>query len=619
MHRMKWFLFPVVVALAAASPVGAQDWSGNIGAAYLLQDVDGNEDAFRSQFDLQEGFYLEDLNLLYTGDGGVSKFTLDAWGFGDANPAEAARLGLEFGTGFGLFFDYDRRASFFNLAGSDFALQQDDWEITRFGGGIVIDAWRPLQITLGYRAVDREGTAHRTVYGLNEIYPVGINFDEAMHEWTLRLATRTLPVRLEFEQSLATYTRKNRPFATGDGAVGGDPDELANISSNVVEEMDSVPTTRLIASYSSKSFEGVVSLLWRSADLDVSGPENQTYLIGGGAIGTWEMIDRALGSANQDTFTGAMSLGFKLARRWTLRLSGDYRDGSSNSQIATDRISRVTSPLGGNLTLRTNYDDNGFFDFTDSRTRLALEYRADTWALWAGGSASKREADWRLTDDSQTYDVEREGTGFLVGGSWNPSKAVNLTVEFDRGDFDQYILRIDPETVNRATLKLKTKLGKGWQLDVHGRHVQSDNPDEVAALDTEASAYGAAVTWTSFSGKSGLGLDLEQYSLETFTSLVLPDGNPGTSIYDLNLKTATLYGHTRSEVFGVSGSITYLEDTGGTWPLDSLTGRLRLTLYGGGDFEYSALVQYWSYDEMLTNLDDYDVIRYGLAVNWRFE
>jgi hypothetical protein len=615
---VKWFLFPIVLALAA-SPVAAQSWSGNIGAAYLWQDVDGNEDAFRSQFDLQEGFYLEDLNLLYTGDGRISKFTLDAWGFGDANPAEAARLGLDFGTGFSLFFDYDNRASFFNLAGSESAIRQDDWEITRFRGGIVVDAWRPLQITLSYHATDREGTAQRTIYGLNEMYPVGINLDEAMHEWTLRLATRTLPVRLELEQSIAAYTRKNRPFATGDSAVGGDPDELAGISSNVVEEMDSVPTTRFIASYSSKAFEGVVSLLWRSADLDVSGNENQTFLIGGGAIGTWETIDRALGSAAQDTFSGAASFGFKLARRWTLRLSGDYRDGSSNSQIATDRISRVTSPLGSDVTWRTSYDDNGFFDFTDSRARLTLEYRNDTWAAWVGGSAASREADWRLSDGSQAYDVERDSSGYLIGGSWNPTKAVNLSLEFDRGDFDQYIFRVDPETVNRATFKLKTKLGKGWQADIHARHVQSDNPDEVAALDMESTPYGVALSWTSFAGKSGFGLDLEQYSLETSTSLLLPDGTAGTSIYDLNLSTATLYGHTRSEVFGVTGSVTYLEDTGGSWPLDSWAGRLRLTLYGGGGFEYSALVQYWSYDEVLADLDDYDVIRYGLAVNWRFE
>jgi len=395
MPRTKWFLFLVTVCVAATSPLAAQDWSGTVGAAYLWQNVDGNEDSFRSQMNLEEGFLLEDLNMLYRGQGAISEFKIDAWGFGDANPSEAAKLGLEFGAGFSFYFDYDRRASFFNLVGSDLAQRADDWDITRYRGAIVVDAWRPLEISLSY----------------------GVNLDETMNEWTLRLATRTLPVRLELEQSMATYTRKNRPFATGDEAVGGDPDELGNISSNVVEEMDSVPTTRLIASYSSKNFEGVASLLWRSAELDVSGSESQTYLIGGGGTGTWEMVDSALGSAEQDTFAAAASLGFKLGHRWTLRLSGDYRDGSSNSSIVTDRLSRVTSPLGSDVTWRTSFDDAGTFDFTDSRARLTLEYRGNNWSVWGGGISSSREVNWQFSENNDPYSATVPATCSVPRGT----------------------------------------------------------------------------------------------------------------------------------------------------------------------------------------------------------
>ena len=619
MTRAKKFLFLVAIGVTAASPLAAQEWSGNIGAAYIWQDADGNEDSFRSQIDLQEGFFLEDLNLLYRGQGAISEFKIDAWGFGDANPAEAAKLGLEFGAGFSFYFDYDRRASFFNLAGSNLTERTDDWDITRYRGEFVVDAWRPLQISLAYRAIDREGTVKRPLYGLNELYPIGVDLDEAMDEWTLRLVTRTLPVRLELEQSLATYTRKNRPFATGDPAIGGDPDELARITSNIVDEMDSVPTTRFIASFSSKNFEGVASLLWRSADLDVTGGTAETFLIGGGDIGTFDLIDRALGSASQDTFAGALSLGFKLASRWTLRLSGDYRDGSSNSQIAIDRVLAVTSPLGGDNVFRSSYEDDGFFDFTDSSARLTLEYRGNSWALWGGGSAGSREASWRMTNDEATFDGERDSTGYLLGASWSPSKAVDLNLELDRGDFDEYIFRIEPETVDRATLKLRTKLGGGWRLDLHGRYVKSDNPPEVAGRDTKSTPYGIAGSWTSSDGSSSVGLDLEQYSFKTDTGLVLPNGDLDRSIYELDLSTATLYGHTRFGIFGVSGSATYLTDDGDSFPVDAWNGRLRLTLYGGSGLEYSALVQYWSYDEVQTDLDDFDVLRYGLAVNWRFE
>jgi hypothetical protein len=116
-----------------------------------------------------------------------------------------------------------------------------------------------------------------------------------------------------------------------------------------------------------------------------------------------------------------------------------------------------------------------------------------------------------------------------------------------------------------------------------------------------------------------LGLDLERYSFKTDTGLVLPSGDLGRSIYELDLSTATLYGHTRFGIFGVSGSATYLTDDGDSFPVDAWNGRLRLTLYGASGLEYSALVQYWSYDEGRTDIDDFDVLRYGLAVNWRFE
>ena len=100
---------------------------------------------------------------------------------------------------------------------------------------------------------------------------------------------------------------------------------------------------------------------------------------------------------------------------------------------------------------------------------------------------------------------------------------------------------------------------------------------------------------------------------------MLPGSEPSLSIYDLDLKTATVYGHTRSGIFGLSGALTYLTDNGSSRPVDSWTGNLRFTVDGSRGLEYSALAQYWSYDEINANFDDFDVIRYGLAVNWRFE
>ncbi|MFV2072613.1 MAG: hypothetical protein ACC742_08175 [Thermoanaerobaculales bacterium] len=621
MPQVKWFLLLVILVLAAASPALAQEWSGSIGGAYFWQDVDGSEDSFRTQTDLQGGFVLEDLNLLYRADeGAVSKFTFDAWGFGDASPTEAARLGLELNAGFSFFFDYDRRQSFFNLAGSDLSDRADSWDVTRFKGELVVDAWRPVRISLVYRSVERDGGVTRPHYGLNELYPLGIDLEETMTEAALRLETRTLPVRIQFEQALTNYERRNRPFAAGSEAIGvPDPDLLDDVTSDVVEQIDDVPTTRLVTSYSSRAFEGVISLLWRSADLDVNGTSSQTFLVGGGDIGTMSFIDKVLGSAAQDTFSGALSFGFRLGRRWTLRLAGDYRDGSQNSSLTTQRLLRVTNPDGGVFDFGATFDDSGVFDLTDSSTRLTLEYKTDNWSLWAGGGDGSREVRWRISDGDDPFSVKRDATSYHFGTAWNHSEGLSLSLEFERGDFEKYVFRTNPESVDRTTLKLRSRLGRGWRLDVHGRYVTAKNPPSEADLDYSSRPFGVTCSWSSADGGSTFGVTLERYNLETETSLVMPDGDPGLSVYDLDLETATVYGHTKSGIFGLSGALTYLTDKGTSWPVDSWTGNLRVTVYGDHGLEYSALAQYWSYDEANASLDDFDVLRYGLAVNWRFE
>ncbi len=622
-YRKAFFGLTVGAALClSAAPVMAQEWSGNLGVAYLWQDVDGNEDSFRSQTDLQEGFFLEDLQLRYRGkETGVSDFKFGAWGFGDANPAEAARFELELAAGYSFGLEYDKRTSYFNLGGGDLQSRDYNWDVTRLRGSFVIDAWKPIRFSLLYRTTERDGTILRPTYGLNQLYPAGVNYDEKMSEATLRLETRTLPVRLELEQSLADYERRNRPFAAGETAIDRpeDPDLLQDLNSGVVSRMDRVPTTRLVASYSSVRFEGVASLLWRSADLDVTGTASQTYLIGGGSMGTTEFIDTVLNSATQDTFSGALSFGFLLADRWTLRLTGNYRDGSTDSKLLSERMIRTTNPAGDVFEITMPFDDSGIFDFTDSSARLVLEYRGNDWSFWAGGGAVDREIRWRLTDNALPLDGERDGTTYLAGASWNPGDFIDVRLEFERGDFEKYVFRTDPETVDRTTLKIGSQLGGGWRLDVHGRHVAADNPPQNASLDSTSTPYGIACSWASDDGSSAFGLDLEHYSLESETALVLPGGETGLSVYDLDLMTATLHGLTRAGSFGVSGSLTYLTDDGTTWPVDSFTGWLRFTLYGKHNLEYSALAQYWSYDEGLAEVDDFDVIRYGLALNWRFE
>jgi len=614
--------FALLVGVLICAPVAAQEWSGGVGAGYVWQSTDGNENSFLTQTNLRSGFVLENLDVSYRrDDSAVSEFTIEAWGFGDAEPAEAVRFNLGFKGGFSLFADYDNRDSFFNLAGSDFTDRSDDWSITRWKAGIAVEAWRPVRFELFYRSVSRSGTVFRPMYGLNELYPIGVDLDDTMDEVVFRLSTRTLPVRIDFEQGFANYEQKSRRFPAGSESIGrGDPDLLDTTTSDYTDTQDNVPTSRLTVGYSGGIFEGVVSLLYRKAELASSGTGSQAFLIGGGDTGAMTFVDTLLGSADTEAFAGNIALGFAIGRRFSIRLGGDYRDNTSNSTLLGERLLRIANPvLGTSLDYTAPIDEDGVFNYTDSDARITLEYRAPTWAVWAGGLTTSREVDWRLTTDGDQITTTRDGDGLLVGASFNPGRFLGLSVEYERGDFTKFVFRTDPKTVDRAVLRLRSKLGKGWQLTANGRYEQASNPDGVAALDFKSTPYGVAINWNSKEGASSFGLDLEQYTITSAVGLVLPGGDPGQSDYDLDLTSATLFGGTRAGIFGVDGSLTFMKDNGETWPVDAWNGRVRLTIYGKSGLQYSAFAQYWSYDEGRASIDDFDVLRYGLAIQWRFE
>ncbi len=611
------------LGISVSGEIAAQTWTGSLGVAYLWQDSGGNENSFRSQTDLEGGFDLEDLRIKFAGDEDdvVSRFQIDAWGFGGANPTQLARLHLGLRTGVSLDFKYDRRSSFFGLAGEDLADRNSEWDITRIEGRLVVDSWKPVRFSLIYRTIERAGFSLRPTYGLNERYLLDVDLDETLSETALRIETRTLPVRLIFEQSLTDLDRRNRPSVGAGESLGDpvDPDLFGDTSSDVRTRMNSVPTTRLIATYADSRFEGAASVLWRSSDLDVYGTSSRTYLIAGGGAGTLEFIDGLSNSARRDVFFGTLSLGFALAPRWTLRFDGDYRDGAGDSKALVRRLIRATSPDGNVVEYSGSFDDSGVFDLTDSSALLSVEYHGDAWSFKAGGGTLAREVDWRLTNDGDAVDTTRSATNFLAGFTWSPGRHLDLTLDYDHGSFDDPIFRIDPETIDRTTLKIRSHLGNGWYLDVHGRYVTATNGPAEADLDRTRTPWGIAGSWTSNDGSSNVGITFDRYSLDTKTTLVVPGGNPSVSTYDLDLTTTTIHGATRSDLVGFSGSLTYLKDTGTTWPVDSWTGNLRFTLYGPRHLEYSVIVQYWSYDEGLTSVDDFDVTRYGLALTWRFQ
>ena len=590
--------------LVMALPAAAQQWTGSVGVGYVWQTSDGNQGAFLTQTGLEEGLVLEELALALSEDGGGQRFSLHAWGFGGAEPSEHGALTVELGGQWSAELGYDRRESFFRLAGGDLAGRNDGWEITRWRGALTWDGWSAARLTLGLRHTDRGGTVHRPLYGLNELYRARVALDESMDEASFRIETKTLPVHITFEQSLASYERSNRYRPDG-ASAGGDPDLLADVATTFNDEQD-VPTTRLGLSYASPAVAVVANVLWSSADL------------GGGGIGTVRFFDELVGSATTDTLAGGVQLAVALGGAWRLNLHGSYRDAASDSALLGTRILNLGNPSGTAFDISAPIDDNGRFDFTSPTTDATIEYRGQRWAVWAGGLVGSRDVSWTRTADDPGEDVTRDTDGVLAGASLRIGSRLDGSLEYRHGTFEEYVFRTDPETVDRTTLRVRSKLGKGFSLTVHGRFESADNPASQSALDHSSSAGGFSLAWADADGTTAAGFTTSLVDLETRTGLVLPGGTPGLSRYDLSLLTLSAFGRATLGKVHLDGSVTRIDDSGATWPVSSWNAALRVGLDLTTATRIAAFARYWSYDEDRRDLDDFDVTRYGVALTWSF-
>lgn len=609
----------VLFAVGMAQPALSQEWSGDIELSYGWMDTTGNPDAFRTQYNLESGFSLDQFDLDYRGEGGLEHFSINAWGFGDAEPAERFNLGLEFAPGLQIELDYRSNESFFGLGENNFPDRQDQWDLSRWRGTVTWTGWENWTLALEMRRIDREGTVIRPYYGLNELYPSGLDLDETMAEIGIRVETTALPVRLVFEQTYAEFERKNRPYVDGSQAISNpyDPDFFADLGSTAVDKQE-VPTSSLIASWGNNKWEGVASALYSKSDLDAPGSLWATYDIGGGSIGTTSYIDEVVGSAQMDSMVGALRLGFKIGSAWTLRLGGSYRDASADSALLGRRLLRTVSPNGQTFEFEAPVDQTGYYDFTNSDGRLTLDWHGKEWSVWGGVFMAQRDVDWRLTTDGSQVKVKRDTDGLLGGISWASQSGIDASIEYESGSFERYVFRTDPEKVDRATARLRAPLGKGWKLDFHGRYEQADNPSEVAALDRDSKAHGLGLFWASSQGKGSFGLNVDQVQLDSNVDLVLPDGESGVSIYDLDLLTATLFGQGDFDRFHLHGSATYSSDSGDTWPIAAWNAYFRLGYDLGKGTRLGAFVQYWDYNEDEAEIDDFTAVRYGLSLRWSF-
>lgn len=619
MERVRWRvllgLAGTLVALAAM-PAFAQDWHGGLGAGYAWQNVSGSEASFWTQSYERQGFWLDELTLSYTPGGGAERFRLDGFGFGGAEPDRHARLWWKMGSDWALEVNYDRRAAYFSLSNPDYRAENEDWEISRYKGRVTWDGWSFARLSLDLNYTHRGGWADRQLYGMNQYYGLRSNMDRSLKEGTFRLETKDLPVRMTFEQTYGVYETRDR-WAPISPLSSIGTDTLLTTLKTDASDKQTVPTTRFGLTYSTPVVDVAADLLYSHSKLDAGGTSWKIFDLGAGSIGKVSYIDDLAGSARQDTFAGNAMVGVHLSDSWYLRARGDYRDSDMNADILGLDLLRLGRPGTGIVDLGLPVDDRSNFKVRDDGGEVSLEYRHDRLAFWGGFFARERDVRYEISDD-ENADLRRTSSGFTLGASYRVSGKVRVLAEYEHGDFEKYVFRTDPQTVDRLNFRLQAALGRGWTLDAHARAEKADNPSTESGLFQRNHAFGINMGWTEKQGRAGASFDLDRIKMTTDTGIFLPGGYPDVSKYGMNLYSYGAHGFFKAGFFTFNADFIHLQDRGDTWPFTSWMGYGGATFAGPLGSEFVIFLRTRDYNEDRAKKDDFKVSRYGLIVRWRF-
>ena len=619
-------------AVVGAVPAFGQE-IGSVGIGYAWQHMSGNRGAFASQYDLSQGAFLEHLQLdLRHYFAGFDRFDFTADGFGGDPHRHLALTMVDWDREWSFTLDYARNEGVLPSPSLDLTgltglpspsgdlANGGRFSITRWRGSLTWDGWKAARLRLDLRDVQRNGDRLFAYYGLGQPYVALTSLDSRVQEAGFSLETRTLPVKLLFEQDITKYTDKPRGGVGngGQSLYSPNPNPLATYTTGG-EESNTVPTTRLSAVYNDGTFELVGQGLYRRDRVQGHSSGTEAYAIDGGQVGQISYLDALTSDANADTKLGDLRLGLAVTQCLTLRVKGHYEKVTTDSTLLGQELLQLRGP-GGSLEFPAVLSDNGYLDRTDKDVAGEAELRAGAFGLVVGYHDGSEEIGLRLTDGVTPDNVTRDAKGWNATASLALGRTFTVRVGWDSASFARYVFRTDPQNVKRVWGKISARPAAGIELNAHASHETLDNPATEANLSRPIDTVGVAASWTAASGAfASASVDSLKLTSKTAIAYFAPGLTNGLSYYDADLLTTTL----RAAVpvgrqFRLSGGGLYLKDRGHSLPFTSKAYDLEFEVPGPFSTKLAVFGNDWSYDIPSASAQDYDVTRYGISVRRRF-
>ncbi len=612
-------LVGIGVVFLTVSP-GWSQGTGELGVGYVWQSSRGSKESFASQYALDSGLFLAGISLdLRSWSPGYSRLSLEASGFG-AEPFGRARFVAAWDQEWRLELGFTRRERFFSLPSWDFGQRREAWTIERWDGRLVYEGFSWARMQLSVRDVRRHGWLSGPFYGLGRPYVGEGRLAQELREAFFSVESKGLPVRLLLEQGVSHARRHTsmRPGNGGSPADGEDPDTLDGLRSSGDDKSTS-PVTRLLASWESGRWDVGVEGLYRKDHGIAERAGWERYALGEGAWGSLAFADALKGQVEGTVKKAEARVGLDVGRGFSLVVRGGSERSERDSVLLGSRFVVLTGP-GGGVEIPVVADDNGFFDVRDRFSVVEARYRAQGFGLAVFRNWNSRDVRWQLGRETSAQGPERDGDGWGVVASFWSGGTFSGELGGERGSFERYVFRIEPQSTKRAWAKLAYTPREGVELGASMRTESSDNPSSVAGLayDSRDLAVSATLHWQA-GGWLGVSFSRLELSSDVGIQFFAPALTPGVSSYRLQVNNAAVRGFwPLAPRWELEGGYTLVKDTGRTLPFVAHNGDLQVSWKSSPTLIWSLFANVYSFDEDRANNEDFDVRRFGVVCRWRF-
>jgi len=601
------FLFMALLACVSFIAIG-QDHTIQFG--YDTTFTNGNFKSFTNQYQFGEGFYLDQLKLDFNKVD--TRFQVLASGIGDRPTQRASILFQKKGV-YKLGLRYLKKDFDFHSPEYEVGMRDDQWSHTQLTAFMEYLGWSRLNLSLEVSQWQREGSISRPVYGLGIPYIIKTEFDDQNSDMRIKLETKKMPVKIRFEQVFAEYTRDNT-YQPGQSLIQDD-DVLLEIDGPGEDRRDS-PATSLSAYYESEKWAVDLGGIWRKDQVDILRKDFSNYGLSNGVIGQLGFLHDVTGDSEREARQLRSSFGFKISDKWTLRLRYTGFDQTTENQFLELFQLIVQGPAGQTI-FESEFADQSEWEKNDKTLYSQLEYHNDSTRVAFSWGERTREITHLTLEASES--VEREAENLRLDVSHRFSKNMTSKIGASIGDYSDFIFRIQPEEVDRYWLRLKAGLRKGWSLSLKAAIEDAVNPVEQASLDRSQSQVSVNLSYSHKNNYLTAGITQQSFSSEIALNDIPGNTVNNPSIYDSELIFATLNGSFEmGSKARLNLSLSRSADSGDTMPFKLTQLQSSLEFTGPFNTFHWLTIQSWSYENDVFESEDYDMMRFGYKIGWRF-